>query len=159
MATLHRSLAMPSTRKPKPLSLRAEARARGVSVFRVRVERGAARGFGARAAVGHARPGELAPSKDQAVFPAVPTTAGTVDLVTVGSNEASRTGTYLHDVGSLLAGDLAAADFGAKWRRRRRGIGEYLFEADPDRVLALFRDAPPPPGERVIYPLRRGGAG
>jgi len=148
---------MPSTHKP--LSLRAEALARGVTVNSVRLERGVARGLSRQAAVGHARPGELAASQDQAVFPSVPTTAGLVDLVTIGSREASRTGTYLHDVGSLLAGDLTAADFGAKWRRRRRGIGEYLFEADPDRVLALFRDAPPPPGERVVYPLRRGGAG
>jgi hypothetical protein len=39
-------------------SIRAEARRRGVTVYRVRLERGVARGLTKRGAVGHARPGE-----------------------------------------------------------------------------------------------------
>lgn len=91
----------------------------------------------ARAAAGHSYRG--------ARFFSVPTTMGLRDIDALNRREASRVGTYLHDVGALVWGDISDRAFAAKWRRRVRSAGGFELEADPARVRALLRTEPPPP--------------
>lgn len=138
-------------------SLRAEAKARGVSVYQVRRERGEARGLSRRQSVGQApRTG------DALVFLAGRDPA----MLQLSQADMRRAGRYMAAVGALAEG--------ANWRGRkmtakrfesivkswapisaREGSevapGRYRLENDPARVLELLerrRDAIP---ELPIY--------
>jgi len=78
-----------------------------------------------------------------------------VNLTVHTHAHASLTGSYLSDVGKLLAGDLRPAEFEDRWRGE--SIGEIRFESRPAyAVEAARRAGPPPGGERYRRSVPRG---
>jgi hypothetical protein len=78
-----------------------------------------------------------------------------VNLTVHTERDASRTGSYLSDLGKLTAGDLRPAEFESRWRGE--SIGGVRFESRPDyAVEAARRAGPPPGGERYRRSVPRG---
>jgi hypothetical protein len=95
-------------------SLRAEAARRGVTVNRVRVERGAAVGLSPGQSVGKPRAGELRASEVEREFRLI-TEAGVVTVIARGTAEASLAGRRARDQAQLAVGLLSPDEFRRRW--------------------------------------------
>lgn len=115
---------------PRPGSIRAEAAARGVTVYQIRVERGAARGLSRDVAVGKGRGGVTGPRQIARALAAVlaPATAPIVtgrDYVrSLGINPPPDSGgPFSLVVGNLVVDGLGRAGFLRLYNQLRdRGI-------------------------------------
>jgi hypothetical protein len=135
-----------ATREP----LRAEARRRGVTVYRVRVERALAQGLSPRVGVGHARSerGELPLSRLPRVWTELPG-----QPITHGGRQASRMAKLSGDQGRLLRGRLTDIQFDRRWAGK--SIGPYQVPSAREvRAEARTRGPRPPKPYRTLVPPR-----
>ncbi len=112
-------------------SLRAEAARRAVSLYRVRVERGEALGYTRAESVRFLR------QVTQLEGAVVTSGGGVVEVTAKGPTETSRLGDRLHDQRALVSGEMAPAEFQAKWRWRQL-LGVRL-SGNADEVLVAYR--------------------
>jgi hypothetical protein len=127
-------------------SLRVEARRRGVSVHRVRVDRARAKGFSTSQARGHPRTGEPPLSRIQSEWTQLPGAP-----ISTGTRQAGRMARLSGDIGRLTTGQLSPESFNDKWANRRIGTYEAPTAAE---ALAHARAQGPSPDR----PYRRLGA-
>ena len=126
-------------------SLRHEAKRRGVSVYRVRVERGAHLGLNKRTSVGHAKAGEptLRELRSEPVFEGTIFVRGAEGQGEIWQFQGTyydlkRGGHYLNLTRQLARGRISDEDFHRKARRMRPIAGRKPLD-DPKLVLALIR--------------------
>jgi hypothetical protein len=75
----------------------------------------------------------------------VVTTRGVREVSATTRVEALRLSDHTADTGRLVSGSLEDEEFFRRWSRRKRSVGGYELESDPDRVIALLTEAGPPP--------------
>jgi len=101
-------------------SLRAEAKRRGVTVYRVRVDRAASQGRSRAQAAGHPRRGELLASQRLVTIGGPGSPLGGPVVVT-GRRERMLAHDLIKDVLDLQAGALSLADFDRRWGGKTLG--------------------------------------
>jgi hypothetical protein len=93
-----------------------------------------------------------------AEFALVATTDGLAPITGTSRRENSRLGTYAHDTRELLAGEMTDREFGKKWNRRVRTVGDFELESDPAVVRVLWAISGPAPQPFYTKRRRSGGA-